>query len=660
MSKIQGLSTGLPDSVDLDQLEIEILIICKNPAAFQHSATFLSKRGWPTTVVGNLSKAVDIILKKPPDIILISINHQNPGSQLLPSVLGDSGQTICVAFAELSDATTSARLQSSPIHFKLTGTSSGPNIHRMILRILKELYPPENKIQESSEAQLEDASQDSDNRHHGQDAKDSQIQSSSRTESEEDSLDAGGYRMARKRERQKLRKIRAEVEGWDLNDSNSQSKLSRKALLDLVSEKGGRGESGMMFLPTKGDQDDSKTEKGLRSAAQLTQKDSQLASVHSEAHGKIPSTIQSGPKATSSGPIIQQGAKSTTEHNIVQEGVTGKSHSAVQKGPDGKSFSVVQGGPEDGETKVKSSELDPRGSSVKASSGFHPQQAASIDSPEIVGPNQEVSGLNEISENSGSDHNKNPTVGRPTRLKTDVSSEGTPESLKPIDQAMEDALSNLGQKGLKGITPNPKTSFNTLGTVDLVCTIPFEGETFNGYVVLAASGIDEKNTDQFFKSFLEEFSSSLQRQGVKAKLLEGFLLSVDQFSFTEWANYEATLAFQLKFENVDVGVSFLATEFPVPQPELNSKGEMAKIKLRDIDLEQPVTFKTYLYFKSSNRYFLYLRNGRKLLASQKEHLVSQNVNDLYIKSVDSKNFNSYQAALIIGRSTKSYRSRKAG
>lgn len=624
MSKIQGLSTGLPDNVDLDQLEIEILIICKNPAAFQQSATFLSKRGWPTTVVGNLSKAIDIILKKPPDIILISINHQNPGSQMLPSVLGDSGQTICVSFSELSDATTAARLQASPIHFKLNGTPSGPNIHRLILRILKELYPPEDKNQNSGGAQdtSETEAAGSDLASHSSSARENHnIKISAGPETEEESIDAGGYRMARKRVRQKLREVRAKIEGWDLSESKFSTKAGQRALLDLSSEKAGRGESGMMFLPTKGDQENSESDNKLSTSMNRSIDGSQKIVGQANPNTKESSLIQTSSTKPQQGPIIQEGAPDTTAHNVVQEGKKAKSFSAVQEGPKAKQFSVVQEGPQGGS------------SHVTGKSQVAPDQQAAIEN-----------GL---------------TPGQPARLPTDISAAGTPESLKPIDKAMEEVLLNLGKMRTKDLRKTEKSGLKNLGAVDLVCALPFEGEAFNGYVVIAASGIEEKKSEEFFNSFRQEFVSSLQKQGVKAKLLEGFLLSVDQFSFTEWAKNEATLAFQVQYEGIDVGVSFLATEFPVPQPEPNSKDEMAKIKLKDIDLNQPVTFKTYLYFKSSNRYFLYLRNGRKILESQRDHLLSQNVNDLYIKSVDSRNFSSYQAAIIIGRSTKAYRSRKA-
>lgn len=126
--------------VDLDELEVVILIIAKNPHNITQAANFLTRRGWPTSVTGSVSQAIEQAADRKPDYVLISVNHPSPSMAKFSDVLTNTFNTTCVAFAEGLDAASGARLSKSKLPLKITGQASGPNLHRSLRRILAEKF----------------------------------------------------------------------------------------------------------------------------------------------------------------------------------------------------------------------------------------------------------------------------------------------------------------------------------------------------------------------------------------------------------------------------------------------------------------------------------------------------------------------------------------
>lgn len=130
------------EKINVDQLEVEVLIIPKFPMAMSGPAQFLSKRGWPTHIEPNVSKAIDYIMTKKPDFVLISINHPHHNVQRLPTILGKTLDVKCIAFAEIADAKSAALINTAQVEHKVIGHPSGPNIYRAIRKILIDTYAP--------------------------------------------------------------------------------------------------------------------------------------------------------------------------------------------------------------------------------------------------------------------------------------------------------------------------------------------------------------------------------------------------------------------------------------------------------------------------------------------------------------------------------------
>ena len=124
--------------VDLDDIEVVILVIAKSPNKISSAANFLSRRGWPTTVMSNLSQAIEFSSEKKPDFVLVSINHPNPAISKFSDLLSTTFGTTCVAFAENLDNTSASRLSKNLLPLKIQGQASGPNLHRGLRKILAE------------------------------------------------------------------------------------------------------------------------------------------------------------------------------------------------------------------------------------------------------------------------------------------------------------------------------------------------------------------------------------------------------------------------------------------------------------------------------------------------------------------------------------------
>jgi len=138
MSSDTGVPNSAPADIDLDKIEVEILILAKNVNPLQQAANVLTRRGWPTTVIGNLQKAVEHIAEKRPDFVLISVNHPHPTITKLPDIISQAFNLTCVAFSETADTAGMNKLTSFKSRYKITGVASGPNVHRTLRKVLAE------------------------------------------------------------------------------------------------------------------------------------------------------------------------------------------------------------------------------------------------------------------------------------------------------------------------------------------------------------------------------------------------------------------------------------------------------------------------------------------------------------------------------------------
>ncbi len=126
--------------VDIDNLEVDILILAKNENALKATAEYLTRHGWPTKVMSNLSMAIEYIAEHKPDIVVASFNHPSPAIHRLPELITQTFNLICVGFSEQNDSASQQKLTQVKMPHKVFGTTSGPNFNRTLRKILGEKF----------------------------------------------------------------------------------------------------------------------------------------------------------------------------------------------------------------------------------------------------------------------------------------------------------------------------------------------------------------------------------------------------------------------------------------------------------------------------------------------------------------------------------------
>ncbi len=125
---------------NLDELEVHLTIVAKNPQSVKSTSAFLGRRDWPTKVISNANEAIESIAKDKPDIVLLSFNHPQLNVEKFASLLSQTLNMTCVGFCEAEDRASTAKLHSSKLRYKLIGAPSGPTVHRFVRKVLIEKY----------------------------------------------------------------------------------------------------------------------------------------------------------------------------------------------------------------------------------------------------------------------------------------------------------------------------------------------------------------------------------------------------------------------------------------------------------------------------------------------------------------------------------------
>ncbi len=134
-------------SVNIDQLKIRLLIICKSKNQFEGVANYLIRRGWETTISTSIKEAFKTISVFKPDFVLVSVNVPTPKIAQLPMVITQTFKANTILFCETSDAKSMKLLQTIEASYKIMGSASGPSVHRRVKQILQEIHQPKAAVE---------------------------------------------------------------------------------------------------------------------------------------------------------------------------------------------------------------------------------------------------------------------------------------------------------------------------------------------------------------------------------------------------------------------------------------------------------------------------------------------------------------------------------
>lgn len=690
----QDSSNAVKNDIDLDDLEVEILVIAKQPKNLAQTAAFLSRRGWPTTVLSDFSKALEFAAEKKPDIVVISLNHGNPALQKFADLMSTTFKATCVAFIETMDTASNAKLNRSNFKHKVVGRASGPTFQRAIRKVLAEKF---NIVDEKSAPEPAAKKE----------------KTNFTVKGEKNSSASGSDSIIQK---------------------SGQGPAGKKGPTFIKGEASGEhdGDDGNAYTGS-GDYDDSSVG-GAQSSSGRKRKT--LAEAQAEAnangaaqqgHGKGSEIGYGGSSATSAGSTSSSGpasgsAGSDSDINAIansaENSLNGGRAPSAAKG----NAAAAQAGEEDTDEVVSTGKYtmktkNRRSLKEMAAAGYtanDPNAPTSEEDPDVLAAKLKQSlfggtaGEDHLAKKAAeanaannaftsSDPNSPPAFSGAENKGTTVGYDGsnakssTPNFSGSISkekiaaEQMADSLSNnpnqirpedlgkpraesldaeielfAGNEELKTLSLIEKAVMGALmricqsseeptalEAVDQVGVFPVDSPSMPGYLVIAWPHEVIATREAFFKLAQDTLQSVFAEMGVKAKLEPGFFVQLPVVEFMNWTAEKANFTFSLPHGPQELGVAFFSSKEPLPKARQLEDQAMYSIKLDHISTEQPVNFKAYLHLKKNRKYFLYLRNGRQLAPEQKARLKNKHVADLSVKSVDIENLRMFLAACFL-------------
>jgi hypothetical protein len=533
--------------VDIDDIELDILVLAKTPQALKATSIFLARRGWSTTVMGNVSKAIEYIAEHRPDFVLISFNHASPAVARLPDLISQTFNLTCVGFMEQSDALSTQKLTQIKLRYKVFGQPSGPNFQRTIRRILGEKL--NIKLDEEPAANAPQGN----------------------------NVTIRGAKGAA-------------GTGGDLIEIADKAKASNTII-------------------TKGAQHDGST----TVVGTNTTPVGSGASLHMPEH-----STSAGGNSPAYTPMAGTGGDGT-----ISSGAASKNHNSVQS----SSAPEIKGdGKQAGRARKR----------LKDITGA--EQAKSTAGNLLVG--QDV-GPQKASDSAAD------IIGR---LKKSLFSDSG--GIDPTDSAQASeaspaadlsAMEKAAEAGLKKIcVPGPMPG-PPLQMVSRAGVFPVDSATTPGYLVMAVERPLADEQKIFLKSCETALLAMFNTLAVQGKVESGFWLDLPQTPFEPWAEASGSFTFKVDHQGTQIGVAFFPTFKPLVKARPAGEQGMYAIAVEDISTETAVNFKAYLRLEKNKKFYLYLRNGRRLQSEQKQRLQQHKVNDIFMKSLDLENLRVYLA-----------------
>ena len=146
--------------------------------------------------------------------------------------------------------------------------------------------------------------------------------------------------------------------------------------------------------------------------------------------------------------------------------------------------------------------------------------------------------------------------------------------------------------------------------------------------------------------------AAFQSSGVPGKLEPGFWVSIPEVDFLSWSEKTAKFSVHLNHEGIEISAAFFQSEKSLPKISESPGNGMVSLDVTEVSTELPVNFKAYLHMAKNEKYYLYLRNGRKLQAEQKQRLKENKVGNFHMKNVDKENVRMFLAAVFLSDSIK--------
>jgi hypothetical protein len=126
----------------MDQLGTELpktmLILKANPASLATSEMFLRNRGWAVYSTCDVKEALLLLVDKKYSYIMISVDHANKKTHMLPTLISHKFKIGVMTFAETQSANSYNLLTASSCEYKIYAPVTGPAIERCLLKYTRD------------------------------------------------------------------------------------------------------------------------------------------------------------------------------------------------------------------------------------------------------------------------------------------------------------------------------------------------------------------------------------------------------------------------------------------------------------------------------------------------------------------------------------------
>lgn len=661
------------EPVDIDQLEVNIFIIAKNPDQLNNTVQFLTRRGWPTSCIGNISKAIGTIVKVSPDIVMISVDHPNPNVSRLPILLAQTLNTICIGFTEDGGAVSINKLNKSRFKHKFSGFPSGPSVHRYIRQTLDSIYNPEQVSAPSSKR--------SNAGNQGNQSNTIQVK-------------GGGAGAA----------IKISGEGSESGNTSIRGGGSRTRLKDLNgSEKKDNNLSAAEMLKKLSQGDDHDPIKKQNN--QLAQQSSEINSNSS----KISESIRPNHESGTNSQVLQEDSSKGGDGNYYQDVLKNAGSSLSeeerqakkarveakkkafpwqkdkpdenvpiknQKNRPGASFDLSQK-----RTKLQPDADEPQASSgpkdkphfdlqqgEKSKTNMHipeaeekqknkPPEASELELSKKKNFDTETSDKinKKMSEESLDTNNEKVGGSEPEgfqgaeKKKKRVSKEFVGNKRKLTKE--EDKFKESVHKALKESCEEPDPSvLIEIEEIEQLGVIPVDSQKIHGYFLVGRGGIGFSLGTIFLEILSEAVEKHLAMQGIDIHCQKPFLVETENFDLDQFAEKVENFTLFEQSGREEIAVTFVPTKDRIPHlQDSESSPDMAKISAAHLSTQFPINVDSFIFLEKNNRFYKYLKAGSKILQRQKDKLLSKEKgpSGLHINKQEFEKFKQYVAEILI-------------
>lgn len=571
---------------NIDELEVHLTIIAKNPSAVKSMAAFLTRRDWPTKIISNANEAIESIAKDKPDIVLLSFNHPHLNVEKFANLLLQTFNMTCVGFSEKEERAATQKFHASKLKYKLAGSASGPTIHRFVRKILIEKYGLNNTETESK------VTKEAVDAH---DEEDGMIFAGSSSKSHGKTSFVKGEQTAANGGTIVQQGI-GSGPGGTMIEEGLETTDSGTMVEEGVARSSGKKRLGKNRATQKGE---TITEEGAEELVGEFSAEHAIDDLLANEKDRDLSSRERNKGKT----LKQRPRKTVDEENLIDEEEEIEEEDEIHEGREihgrasrKKNLEVVETA--DGESYT-----------MTAPSMLKKKRLSALTKAKIA-------------------------EGQRTQTK---------ESITEKETTLHASMSEM----LQTIEPSSELGSHPDDPVEWIGILPMVAQDFQGYLAIPVTTKPDQAATDVLQKIKNSIIEDLKKKGIEPKIEDGFFIQVAPTYFSSLAKGRAQFVLQQGMtEDSELCVSYFASTMSTQEVKKVNKS-MSTINVEGVSTQNPIDFKVYLHLDKNKKYFLYLNNGRTLSESQKSRLKKNGVSSFFIKNSEVDNFRKYLASTFV-------------